>query len=271
MTLLEWLTNHFPAAKRQTLKQMVSRRRVLVNDSAASKLSQALRDGDVVRVLPRAGAPAPRASLHPLTLVHEDDDILVIDKPAGLLTSTVAREKRPTALAVVRAYVMSRQPRARVGLIHRLDRDASGLLIFSKSHIAYESLKTQFFKHTVERVYEAAVHGKLNPPKGTIDTRLIERADGTVRSTDEHAKGQRAISEYQTIRTQGGQSKVLVKLRTGRKHQIRVHLSERGCPIVGDWVYGKVNDPPPLLLRAVRLVIDHPRTGKRTGFDVTSH
>src|SRR5690349_11936946 len=101
-----------------------------------------------------------------LRIIHEDRDILVVDKPAGLLTSTVPREKRPTLLKMVREYVAQREPRARVGLIHRLDRDASGLLIFSKNHQAYVSLKQQFFKHKVERIYLAVVHGVPTPPAG---------------------------------------------------------------------------------------------------------
>ena len=134
-------------------------------------------------------------------IIHEDAHILVVDKPAGLLTSTVPGEKRATALAIVQRYVLAREPRARIGLIHRLDKDASGLLIFSKSQRAYESLKTQFFKHSVERIYEAQVKGIPNPRKGRIDSRLIERADGTVRSTSEHAKGQRAVTDYEVVRT----------------------------------------------------------------------
>src|SRR4029079_12746335 len=122
--------------------------------------------------------PAPAALISPLKIVFEDQELLVVDKPAGLLTSTVPRERRPTALAIVRRYLGATSPDARVGLIHRLDKDASGLLVFSKSHLAYESLKGQFFKHTVERVYEAVVHGKPAPPAGRVASRLVERADG---------------------------------------------------------------------------------------------
>lgn len=271
--LADWLAREFPHAKKQTLKRMVEGGRVTVNGRRAARLTQSVEANDVVRVHPRATEAESKssASLHPIVLVYEDEDVLVIDKPAGLLTSTGPREKRPTALAIVRAYVTAREPRARVGLIHRLDRDASGLLMFSKSHLAYDSLKTQFFKHSVDRVYEATVHGVPSPPKGMIDTRLVERADGSVRSTDEHAKGQRAVTEYELIeKSRGplrGQSRVRVKLRTGRKHQIRVHLSERGWPIVGDAVYGKPRETGALMLRAVRLVIAHPRTGKRMTFD----
>ena len=266
-TLLHWLTQEFPRVKRETFKQMLTHRRIVINDIPATRLTQAVGEGDVVRVRPKAQPPSRVASLHPLTLIHEDEDILVIDKPVGLLTSTVANERRATALAIVRNYVASREPRAQVGLIHRLDRDASGLLVFSKSHRAYKSLKTQFFKHTVERAYEAIIEGKLNPLKGRIESQLIERADGTVRSTPHSSgKSQRAITDYETVETMGKQSRVLVRLLTGRKHQIRVHLSERGHPIVGDTVYGDAKAGP-LRLRAVRLVIDHPQTLKRIAFE----
>src|ERR1051325_11794745 len=115
-----------------------------------------------------------------LHIIYEDGDILVVNKPAGLLTSTVPREKRPTLLKMVREYVAQREPRARVGLIHRLDRDASGLLIFSKNDAAYRSLKTQFFHHEVERVYAVVVRGVPDPRAGRIESDLVERPDGTV-------------------------------------------------------------------------------------------
>lgn len=268
-TLLDHLIAQFPTAKRQTFKRMLSEGRVVVNGQRANRLTQPIQTRDRVQIV----APAkldPKRLIVPLKIVFEDDDILVVDKPAGLLTSTVAREKRPTALALVQGYVAATEAgraRAMVGLIHRLDREASGLLVFSKNRRAFVSLKTQFFKHTVERMYRAEVRGKPRPPQGTIESRLIERADGTVRTTTRHAHGQRAITEYEVIDQQPGGATLAVRLLTGRKHQIRVHLSQRGWPIVGDRVYGEANDESPLKLRAQRLTLDHPRTGKRMVFD----
>ena len=266
-TLLEYLVQRYPLAKKQTLKRMLEAGRVRINGKRADRLSLALGPEDCVQVSDR---PARRAdhpkSIEVPSIVCEDSDILVVDKPAGLLTSTVPREPRKTLLAQVRAYVAARQPRDRVGLIHRLDRDASGLLIFSKNDAAYQSLKTQFFHHTVTREYRAVVHGKPSPPSGRIDSRLIERADGTVRSTSEHARGQRAISDYEVIRSEKKLSLVRVILQTGRKHQIRVHLAERGNPVVGDTLYGRDDKAPRLMLAATRLTISHPRDGRSMTF-----
>ena len=262
-TLLDWLTRKYPAAKRTTFRQMLQSGRIIINDRAARSLKDLVEHTDRVEVrdrAPRAAAPAPRL---PFPIVHEDADILVIDKPAGLLTSTVPREKRPTALALVRAYVKSRDPRARVGLIHRLDRDASGLLVFSKNDRAYDSLKTQFFRHTVERVYTAVVRGKVTPPDGRIVSRLLELPDGRVVTTRRHAKGQEAITHYKTLRATKQTSLLEVRLETGRKHQIRAHLSERGAPILNDPLYDVAPPQGRLMLVATRLALDHPRTAKR--------
>ncbi|MEA2711260.1 MAG: rRNA synthase [Phycisphaerales bacterium] len=271
-TLLDRLARNFPTAKRQTLRRMIADGRVRVNGLRAGKATQRIAAEDKVEASDRRAAARQGDSsklIAPLKIVFEDDDLLVVDKPAGLLTSTVPKEKRPTALALVRNYVAATNPKARVGLIHRLDRDASGLLVFSKSHAAYDSLKSQFFKHTVDRVYAAVVHGKPNPPAGMIESYLLERADGSIYSTDRHAKGQRAITHYEVLETKNKRSRVCVRLQTGRKHQIRVHLSERGCPIVGDTVYGRDDDDSPrLLLAAVELAFDHPRSGKRVSFKI---
>jgi RluA family pseudouridine synthase len=198
-------------------------------------------------------------------VIYEDRDVLVVAKAAGLLTSTVPRERRPTLLAAVRNYVGEREPRARVGLIHRLDRDAQGLLVFSKSHEAYTSLKSQFFHHTVDREYTAMVEGTPSPPKGTVRSRLVERADGTVYSTRRADGGQQAVSDYEVVSRARGRSVVRATLHTGRKHQLRVHLSDRGSPVVGDKMYGKP-DAGGLRLAATRLAFDHPRSGKRMEF-----
>ena len=271
-TLLDRLARQFPTAKRQTLRRMIEAGRVTINGKLARRAAEAVGMGDDVVVADQSQGPvvAPKAPpASELAIVYEDADLLVVNKPAGLLTSTVPREKRPTLLAMVRRHVEGHDRTARVGLIHRLDRDASGLLVFSKNHEAYRSLKQQFFDHTVERVYTSVVRGVPNPLAGRIESRLVERADGTVYSTRRPGLGEQAVTEYEVVDQRQGQSVVRVKLHTGRKHQIRVHLSERGTPIVGDVIYGPQHEKggPGLMLAATRLSLTHPRTGRRLTFE----
>jgi 23S rRNA pseudouridine1911/1915/1917 synthase len=269
--LIDYLIRRYPTAKRQTLKRMVEEGRVSVNDAPARKLKQPLAEADRVEVDERPAARGPAVSSRVgrmLRIVHEDADLLVANKPAGLLTSTVPREPRETLIALVRQHLAATDPQAKAGVIHRLDRDASGLLVFSKHHEAYRELKRQFFEHTVERVYSAITQGVPNPPAGEIQTSLVELPDGSVHSTRQHGKGQHAQTGYEVLRKGNHRALVRVTLFTGRKHQIRVHLSERGTPIVGDKVYGKGKAGEPLLLMAVKLGFLHPRTGKPVTFEL---
>jgi 23S rRNA pseudouridine1911/1915/1917 synthase len=258
------LIERFPQSSKQTLKRMVEQGRVRINGVRARRLTDEVKPHDELRVEDR-----PRrqdtVSLDPLEKIFEDQDLLIVNKPAGLLTSTGPREKRPTALAIIQNFYKIKEPRTKIGLIHRLDREASGLLVFSKSDVAYESLKTQFFRHDVQRVYHAIVKGNVAPPAGTIESLLVEYADGTVHSTRVAGKGQRAVTHYDTVRQKAPYSELRVRLETGRKHQIRVHLAGRNWPIVGDRVYGKV-PAERLMLSAIELGFTHPRTGAPVHF-----
>ena len=203
-------------------------------------------------------------------IVYEDNELLVLCKPPGMITSSGPHDARETLWGLVQARALYLQKRRQpMGLIHRLDRDACGLLVFSKNDDVYKSLKTQFFRHTVNRVYMAIVRGKPLQDKGIIDSWLVEWKDGTVHSTKHPNKGERAISHYELCSVHGKYALIRVTLETGRKHQIRVHLSDLKCPIVGDDLY---NATPPtekfLMLVAIRLCFDHPRTGKRMEFEL---
>lgn len=263
-TLLDWLAARYPQSKRTTLRQMLQAGRVSVNGKPVVNARTPVTPADQITVANRP--PAARPTLEPLKPVFEDADLLVVDKPAGLLTSTTPREKRPTAIAIVTRYLAADR-KARPGLIHRLDRDASGLLVFAKTLPAFESLKRQFYHHTVGRVYEAVVHGKPKDPQGTIDAPLVESVEGKVYITKDPKKGQRAVTHYEVVGPHELGTVLRVRLHTGRKHQIRAHLASRGHPIVGDTMYGpQPPKSPTLLLRAIELDLDHPRTGERMEF-----
>ena len=265
--LLDVLSERSPDSKRTTLRQLLEHGRVRVNGRVVKIGRLPIAPDDVVEILPRAAAaaaaPGPRV---PFAIVHADEDVLVIDKPAGLLTSTVPREKRPTALAAVRAWAAVKRPDASVGLIHRLDRDASGLLVFSLNKPAFASLKAQFFDHSARRIYAAIIDRPINPSSGTIQSRLVEYVDGTVHPTRTN-RGEPAVTHYATLAQQGDRRLLRVSLETGRKHQIRAHLQQQQCPILGDTLYDGT-PAPRLMLAAVELELRHPRTGDVRTFTI---
>jgi 23S rRNA pseudouridine1911/1915/1917 synthase len=257
MRLLDRLREEFPTAKQATLRRMVREGRVQVNGKKAARTD--LNVGKEDRVVVGAGKKfLPRL---PFDVLYEDRDVIVIDKPAGMLTSTNARERRPTAFAAVRQYVQEREPGARVGLVHRLDRDASGLLVFAKNSRALSSLKGQFARHSVTRVYHAIVSPA--PRDGRrIESFLVERADGSVHSTNVPGRGQKAITRFSVAKCRGEFALLRVELETGRKHQIRAQLSEAGFGVVGDEMYGEKVCDKGLMLEAVELGFEHPKTGR---------
>jgi 23S rRNA pseudouridine1911/1915/1917 synthase len=269
---MDWLLGRYPTAKRQTLRRMVQAGRVSVNGSAVRRIDQAIAPGDVVESRDQPNSPAATPRNLPFEIVYEDSDLLVVTKPPGMLTSTGPREQRPTLVAHVREYLKATDPAARPGLIHRLDRDASGLLVFSKTDLAYQSLKTQFFHHAVDRHYTAIVHGIPREPTGRIETQLVERTDGTVHTTRQIGKGMRAVTEFEVLEKSKNRCLMRLKLHTGRKHQIRVHLAESGHAIVGDRIYGPPTKTPAprLMLAATHLGLVHPRSEMRVEYDTAA-
>ncbi|HEY0007170.1 MAG TPA: RluA family pseudouridine synthase, partial [Tepidisphaeraceae bacterium] len=246
-----------PASSKTYLRALLAQGRVTINGRVVKIGKTEVGARDQVQII---DAPPKAKPQEPFEIVHHDEDLLVINKPIGLLTSTVPREKRPTALALARDYIARVQPAAVIGLVHRLDRDASGLLVFSLNQPALASLKEQFYYHKAGRKYAAVVKGKVNPPADTISSRLVEYADGTVHRTTHKGRGDDAITHYETAQRNKDHTLLHVTLETGRKHQIRAHLAQRGHPIYGDSLY---NGPPAerLMLHALELRLKHPRTG----------
>jgi 23S rRNA pseudouridine1911/1915/1917 synthase len=191
----------------------------------------------------------------------------VVDKPAGLLTIATERERVRTAYAHLMAYAGTRTPPARVFVVHRLDRSASGLLVFATSIAAKRALQAQFAAHTVERAYLAVVDGRPREAAGTIASRLVDDRPGRVRQTSAPARGRAAVTHWRVERSGAHRTLLEVRLETGRRNQIRVHLAGAGHPIVGDAEYGSRTDPfGRLALHARVLGFDHPRTGARLRF-----
>jgi len=209
-----------------------------------------------------------KSMLKGLAILYEDKDILVVDKPAGLLTVATEREKSRTAHSILTDYIRigCGRSRKRLFVVHRLDRDTSGTLIFAKSEEAKLRLQDQW-KQT-EKKYLAIVHGKCEKSSGTITTYLAEDKAYKVYSTSDSTKGKLSQTAYKVLRMIKGYSMLEVTLLTGRKNQIRVHLAGIGHPIVGDMKYGKVDEPLSRMALHARLIcFKHPFSGKQLTFE----
>jgi 23S rRNA pseudouridine1911/1915/1917 synthase len=263
MPLLETLAQLYPDSSRTTLRQMLQNGRVRVNGETEKDAKRILDPDEILEVFAKSDQRILPAGI---AILHEDRDIIVILKSQGLLTVATEREREATAQAYLNAYLGS-AGEDRVQVVHRLDRETSGVLVFAKNFFARERLKEQFMIHSVERIYIAVVEGAIEPPEGTIESDLFEQRDLKMVSVDFHSDAKHAVTHYRTIGTKGAYSMLEVTLETGRKNQIRAHLSEAGHPVAGDKMYGATTNPLGRLgLHAKLLGFDHPTTGKHLVF-----
>jgi 23S rRNA pseudouridine1911/1915/1917 synthase len=203
-----------------------------------------------------------------IRIVFEDASIAVVEKPAGLLTMATDTERARTVYAALRAYLNGKKPPEKTFIVHRLDREASGLLVFAKTIEAKERLQDQFKDHSAGRRYVAVVEGRVKEDDFAIRSYLAENAAYRVYSTPNKKVGKLAVTHVHVLRRNAKTTVVEVRLETGRKHQIRVHLAERGHPIVGDKSYGsRLNPVRRLALHGARLEFRHPVSGKVMQFE----
>jgi RluA family pseudouridine synthase len=262
--LLDALAALFPESSKSTLRQMLQTGRVRVNGEVEKNAKRDLEPEDAVDVAEKAvhrNLPAG------LTVLHEDADVIVVFKSHGILTVPTERERETTVQAYLNAYLGQNKGKERIQVVHRLDRETSGVLVFAKNAYAREQLKEQFAAHTTERLYVALVEGTMDPEEGTFRSYLREMRDLKMVSVDVHPDAKFAVTHYRTVETNGRYSLLEVKLETGRKNQIRAHLSESGHPVVGDRMYGsEINPIGRLGLHAKLLGFDHPVTRKHLVF-----
>jgi RluA family pseudouridine synthase len=203
-----------------------------------------------------------------LKILHEDRDIIVVEKPCGLLTIGTDRDKSKTVHSILNEYVRKGDPRSRnrVYIVHRLDRETSGILVLAKSEAAKIYLQGHWLE--TDKRYLAVVYGSLVPKSGTISSYLVENSAFMVYSAATPGQGKLSHTEYTLLKETREFSLLEIRLHTGRKHQIRVHFSEKGHPIVGDRKYGKGNDAyGTLALHARSLCFTHPVNGRRMTFE----
>ncbi len=267
------ISRHVPSLSRAQAQRLIRDGRVRVGDGRV-KPSLPIAAGATVEVDIPAPAPiAPQPEALPLTILHDDADIVVVDKPAGLVVHPGAGHRQGTLVNALLHHVSGLSGiggHERPGIVHRLDRGTSGVMVIAKHDLAHQSLARQFQERDVRKEYVALVWGTVNAP-GTID-RPIGRDPRQRQKMSSRARRPRsAITEIVSAEPLGGVSMLHLTIGTGRTHQIRVHLSENGHPVVGDATYGGVRKslPPafaPLLrltrpfLHALRLTFVHPGT-----------
>lgn len=233
-------------------------------------LRRQVREGDVVAArLAFEEAPALEAVAMDLAIVFEDEHLLVVDKPAGLLVHPVGRGGEATLAHGVAHHLAAAGVRTRVRPVHRLDRDTSGLVLFAKSAYVHQALDRQLRERGVRRSYLAFVHGVPQPPEQTVDAPIgAHPSDRNLRAVVDRG-GDRAVTRFRTVRSTGSAALLEVELDTGRTHQIRAHLAHLGHPLLGDVRYGaSPGAPGRQALHAARLAFTHPVT--HLAIEVTS-
>lgn len=259
--LLAWLLDTLQPMPRTRVKELLRSGRVLVNGTSVTRHDHQLTPADKVSIARDAPSTQAAQSVG-LTIVYEDDAVIVIDKSSGMLTVATEGEKADTAFTRLGKLLTARRA-GRPYVVHRLDRDTSGLLLFARSPKIRDRLQADWER--VTKTYLAVVEGTPVRAEAVIDNFLVEDRDLKVRACGRDTPGaKRAVTRYRVTMAGRKHSLIEVVLETGRKHQIRVHLAGLGCPVVGDERYGPKPDPAGRLsLHAWRLAFDHPVTGKR--------
>jgi len=263
--LIDYLTGL--GYSRTKIKQLLKYRAVAVNEQAVTSLSHPVLNGDIVSVSKEKQEPVKAPPLG-IRIAYEDGALIVIEKPAGLLTIASETEKVKTAYYQLNEFLKQRSSgeRERIYIVHRLDRDTSGLLVFAKSEAAKLTLQGSW--KTAEKRYYAIVEGTPVKKTGEIESNLSETKSLKVYSGRESDRAKYAKTKYLVLRSSRGYALLDILLETGRKNQIRVHLADIGHPVAGDKKYGARTDPFKRLgLHACLLSFNHPATGQRMLFE----
>ena len=263
-TLFPFLLEHMKGKSRNNVKSLLSRRLVAVDGVPVSQFDTPLTAGQRVTILP---VSAPKADALPFPLLYEDEHLIVVTKPAKLLSVATDREKTRTAYHIVTDYVKSRKVGDRIFVLHRLDRDTSGVLMFARDAETKELFQSRWNEIVTRRGYLAVVEGVPKPDRDTVRSYLIETDTHLSFSGKPGPNAKEAVTSYQVVKAGNGYALLDISIETGRKNQIRVHMKERGCPVAGDRQYGARTNPiGRLCLHANELSFVHPATGEPVTF-----
>ncbi len=260
--LLEFLLENVKGKSRNNIKHLLSAKKVLVDGVCVSQFDYLLHAKQIVRLSANPIKQTPMTK--DLDVIYEDDDLIAINKPAGLLSIATDKEDRYTAYRMVSDYVKLRNKKDRVFVVHRIDKETSGVLMFTKSLALKDLLQEDWNNNTQLREYVAIVDGKMKKKEDTIKNYLLETSTHLMYVTTNRKAGAEAITHYRVVKENDKYSMLEVKIDTGRKNQIRVSLNELGNTVIGDDKYGKPSDPLKRLgLHAHKLVFMHPITKEK--------
>lgn len=265
--LMTFLAEVMPDTGRTRLKALLAHGAVSVDGTTTTQYNAPLAPGSTVSIRTHGRQSAPLR--HPLLrIVYEDDHLIVVHKGAGLLSVNTEQKKENTAYTLLTDYVRRTDRRARIYIVHRLDRDTSGLMMFARDEQTQDILRSHWHEIVYDRRYVAVVVGRMERDEGTVQSWLTDRKL-YVHSSPTDDGGRVAITHYRTVKRTDGLSLVELRLETGRRNQIRVHMQDLGHPVVGDGRYG-IDDRNPLHrlgLHAFKLCFTHPTTGEDLRFE----
>lgn len=284
----KFLASSFPDISRSQFQRLITDGNISCDEDTVADNSFKVRVDDVYQVfIPEAADADPEPEDIPLEVVYEDGDLLVVNKPAGMTVHPAAGAYHGTLVNALLFHCRDNLSGIggvkRPGIVHRIDKDTSGLLVVAKNDLAHKSLCAQFFEHSIERTYFAVVYGVPNPMEGKIEAAIGRSQYDRKKMAIVERGGKNAVTNYKTVKIfKNAASLVQCNLETGRTHQIRVHLASLGCNLIGDQVYVKnkkssvkgisdeiksfINMFPRQALHATSLGFIHPRSGEMMQF-----
>lgn len=263
-TLLPFLFELLKEQSKSSVKALLAHRQIQVNGQVTTQFDTPLEPGDEVFISHTRGKAVFNNPL--LTIVWEDEYLLVVNKKEGLLSVSTQRVKERTAYHILSDYLKKSDPRNKIFVLHRLDRDTSGLMMFAKTRAVQEKMQSHWNDMITERTYVAVVEGRPEKDSDLLTTQLKENAQARVFVVNDGGKD--AITRYRVLRSNGSYSLLELSLETGRKNQIRAQMEYIGHPIAGDFKYNAETSPAGrLMLHAQKLYFIHPETGEEMRFD----
>lgn len=263
--LMDYLRKTLTKLSKNNIKSLLSKEMVVVNGTVQTKYNFELKKND--KIVIRDTKIKSKKLKHDLNIIYEDEDIIVINKPAGLLTIATAKEKEYTLYHFVMDYVKDKDKHNKIFIIHRLDKETSGIVVFAKNQKTKNLFQNTWDKNILFRGYYAIVEGNLKEKEGTIKSYLTENSEYIVYSTNNKKEGKLAVTKYKVVKENKNYSLLDINILTGRKNQIRVHLKENGNVIVGDKKYGSNNNSiNRMALHAYKLELIDPRSNKKITF-----